>query len=68
MAVAVVVVRDVVRVGRLRTFFRAFWRTIWHALVPAHGLSLAARQAQQSAREMGIDLPSIWAATTATSA
>ncbi len=65
MAVAVVVVRDVVPVGRLRTFFRSFWRTIWHALVPARGMSLAARQARQSAREMGIDLPSIWAATSA---
>jgi len=65
MTVAVLVVRDVVRGGRLLNIIRA----IWHALVPSRrGVSLAARQAWHSAREMGIDLPSIWAATTATSA
>lgn len=62
MTVAVVVVQDVARGGRLLNLIRA----IWHVLVPSRrGVPLAVRQAWRAAREMGIDLPSIWTATTA---
>ena len=65
MTVAVVVrdvARDVTRSGRLLNLIHA----IWGVLVPSRSkVSLAARQAWRSAREMGIDLPSIWAATNA---
>ncbi len=62
LTVAVVVVRDVARRSSLLSFFRS----LWSALVSRRRRApLAARRAWRSAREMGIDLPSIWAATSA---
>lgn len=62
LTVAIVVVRDAVRGSALLRIVR----TIWSALVPLRRrVPLAARQAWQSAREMGIDQPSIWSATSA---
>lgn len=62
LAVAVVA-RDVVR----REFSAlAIALAIWHVLVPSRRIvSARARQAWQSAREMSIELPSIWRTTSA---
>lgn len=62
-----VVVRDAAR--REFSMLAAIARAIWHALVPARRMvTERARAAWQAAREMGIERPSIWRATSATSA
>jgi len=62
LTVAVVVVRDVARVSSLLSLLRAIWRM----LVPSRRkMSLAARQAWDSARERGVAPPRIWIATNA---
>ncbi len=65
-AVAFLAVAVVVRAARqLPRGLLTFVRAIWLVLVPTWRMTERAKQAWRAAREMGIDLPSICAATNA---